>query len=278
MHQLIKNLLKKLIVKWSLSSKPEKLQLVGFVLLIISVSIFLMAPRSDITFLFVCLAFSVYGTAFLIWIFPVKDWLQSEIGNFFIKIVHVFVGIFAIAGARYIVFNAIGLPPQYFDLTVAFIALFIYVPAYLLLIALLFSIFFVFSIFISVIWSYVLILIGPIFTSFQNKGDVKKKFSHLSSSIESLSKHALGSVFFLFLFGWAGAVIFVEISYLKEGIRYFAFFADFQPAGKYPGVPCDARIRIQDNGVVAVARKKSDTIEISISRYEENQQREGCSK
>lgn len=75
----------------------------------------------------------------------------------------------------------------------------------------------------------------------------------LAMRTNKLYFHSVGVVVVLVFM----ASIFEGFGFLTQqsliGVCWFAYFADFQLPGNYPGVPCDGRIRLMDNGVVAVA-------------------------
>ena len=77
-----------------------------------------------------------FAIGFSVWCWPTfsKAW-SHPIGKALITLFHVFVLLLATAFARSIVASSLGLPPQDFDMTVAFISLLSYIPAWSIIIS-----------------------------------------------------------------------------------------------------------------------------------------------
>ena len=75
--------------------------------------------------------------------------------------------------------------------------------------------------------------------------------------------HGIGAMS-LAIFGAFAVDSFLYISTHVDGpIRLFGYAADFQPPGNYPCISPKARIRLEDNGIIAFAT--IDKLEVSIS-------------
>jgi hypothetical protein len=212
----------------------------------------------------------VYAWAFTLWVKPYIERVRAnEFGKLSIKIAHAFVLVIAIVFARHVVANAMKLPPQYFDITVSFVALITYIPAYFIFLTVASIVFF----------SSMLILAGTVIV-FENviraisvpwvgkvawidQYSMKMKAIVLKAFLHAIGAAAVGILGAVFING-----ILTIAPYANGVIRSLAYIADFQPAGIYPGVPIDARIRLADNGVVSVARKTSNGIEINNVFYQ----------
>jgi hypothetical protein len=106
--------------------------------------------------------------------------------------------------------------------------------------------------------------IRPIFGSIPWLDRSKRR---LKSYANKTLLHAFGALITLILsallldgFGWIS-------HYAMPGIRLFAYAADFQPAGRYPGVPCEGRMRLQDNGVVAIGTVVDNDVVFTIHSF-----------
>lgn len=279
MNQKLSNAYGKIKKSWIESNRSDRLYAIaGGVILIWFIGQF-SKPGALLNQYLMFVAYGIYGFAFTTWIFSYRSYLKSEPASILIKVLHAFVAVIAVVFGRFIVFTAIEFPPQYFEVTVSLIALILYIPLYLLLIAVFLLVFYVTALiagfFISIIESFS----QQIFVFFRGYG---AKNAPLLVEFRRFGKkaimHGIGSAALALISGSLASWIFSSIESTSNIIRQFAYYADFQPAGNYPGVPCDARIRIQDNGVVAVARRTQDGIKIEKAFYVENKLGPGCTQ
>ena len=115
---------------------------VGGVLLILGHAPLLL-KRDPSTF-FVAIAFLSFAVGFASWAGPQlrKVW-ESSLGKLLLPLLHGLVLLLSIIWARFLVAEALGLPPQDFDMTVGIWTLVLYVPVWVFVIAILTFLFYV---------------------------------------------------------------------------------------------------------------------------------------
>ncbi|MBK1889971.1 hypothetical protein Undi14_07965 [Undibacterium sp. 14-3-2] len=278
MNQKLQNAYVKIKKSWIESNRSERLYAIAGGLILIWVIGQFFKPGALLNQYLMFVAYGIYGFAFATWIFSYKSYLKSESANILLKVLHAFVAVMAIVFGRFIVFTALEFPPQYFEVTVSLVALISYVPLYLLLIAAFLFVFYVVALIAGSFISFIESFLQQIFIFFRWHG-VKNApfFVEIRQFRKKAFMHAIGSAALALISAGLASWIFSSIESTSNVIRQFAYYADFQPAGNYPGVPCNARIRIQDNGVVAVARKTQDGIRIEKAFYAEGKLGAGCS-
>ena len=195
------------------------------------------------------LASLAFAIGFSIWCWPTakKVW-KHPVGRVLIVILHLFVLLFAAILARNVVASALGLPPQDFDVTVSFIALIFYIPAWSIVASILVGIF---AFFLYVIG----LLIGLFNRPFK---ETAKLFGHAAG--------ALAICLYSFsVFKFANQ----NEKSLHPLVRWVALFGDFQSANSYPGTSTTERIRLHENGVISVATVEKNTVVIKVRKYEQ---------
>lgn len=194
------------------------------------------------------LASLAFAIGFSIWCWPTAKMVWSHpAGRALIVILHLFVLLFSAILSKNIVASALGLPPQDFDVSVSFIALLFYIPAWSMVISILVG--------ISAFFLYSLSLLIGIFN---------RSFKETSV----LFGHAVGALAICF---YASSVFEFSVKnekYLHPIVRWVALFGDFQSAGAYPGILPTERIRLHENGVVSSATVENNTVIISVRKYE----------
>jgi len=224
--------------------------LVGLVFIAIFILMVLIFPSFKGThqglLFFATLAFAV---GFSIWCWPtVKKVWKHPVGSVLIVIPHLFVLLFSAILARNVVASALGLPPQDFDVSVSFIALLFYIPAWAMVV----------SIFVG-IFAFFLYIIALM------KGALNRPFKETAK----LFGHAAGAFAICI---YASAVLGFANNNEKSLhplVRWVALFGDFQGAGNYPGVGVAERIRLHENGVISVAAIENNTVVIRTRKYEQ---------
>jgi hypothetical protein len=160
-----------------------------------------------------------------------------------------------------LVAEALGLPPQDFDVTVAFCVLLFYLPLWVIVFASLGAAFTLIHFAASALCSLtscfpidvLVLLIAKVFPVGsrprifleQNKNKfVWHGFMHMFVVMALLFST-------MFLMQWFSHVIIR----LQPIVRSIAYFADFQQAPLYPGVDVNRRLRLHENGIVSYTEK-----------------------
>ena len=196
---------------------------------------------------------------FIMWCLPMARWMRLKWHKPLYKAPIVLLHLLALLAAtglsRLAVSEALGLPPQSFDLTVGLLALLFYVPAWMAVLALL----------LSLGGLLLLVLFGVavvIFAAIQMLASFLKIFG-----VNYAPQLNLGMT--LFHPGGAIAASMVLVAcysfltdtyqpWVLSAIRTTAVIADFHPAPNYPGVLPGERIHPLDNGYTAYAQEQPD--------------------
>jgi len=211
-----------------------------------------------------------YAFKYLIWI---RIWIQivwrSYLGKIVISLLHGLVFFLSIIQARIFVAEALGLPPQDFDLTVGFFTVLFYLPLWLCVIMILSMILYTF-------FAIAFVLMIPL----HSLSNLSQMFEHFSFKIARFRQRVnngyteIGNRFF-----GAGAtsIIVLCITWyvwdsfptvtrtLAPAVRAVAYFADYQNASAYPGVERNKKFRLHENGVVSYAEKDSSGVIIKVA-------------
>ncbi|MEB0080322.1 hypothetical protein QN386_01385 [Pseudomonas sp. CCI3.2] len=196
---------------------------------------------------------------FLMWCLPAARWMRDvwerPFGKTPIVLLHVLVLLVATSLSRFVVSDALGLPPQSFDLTVGFLALLFYLPAWMAVAAVIFVIF-GFLLFVAVL--IVMFVVGSVQILAPLLKVVGFNYSPTRNSAMALF-HSAGAIA-------TGLVLLTSYSFLTEAyqpwilsaIRLVAVKADFHSAPNYPGVNPGERVHPLENGYIAYARVQDD--------------------
>lgn len=196
---------------------------------------------------------------FLMWCLPAARWMrdvwEKPFGKTPIVLLHVLVLLVATSLSRFVVSDALGLPPQSFDLTVGFLALLFYLPAWMAVAAVIFVIF-GFLLFIAVL--IVMFVVGSVQILAPLLKVIGFNYSPTRNSAMALF-HSAGAIA-------TGLVLLTSYSFLTEAyqpwilsaIRLVAVKADFHSAPNYPGVNLVERVHPLENGYIAYARVQDD--------------------
>lgn len=217
--------------------------------------------------LFAVLAF---GTGFVAWGTPyLRIGWASPVGGAVLALLHGLVALLAIFPARFVVGEAIKLPPQYFDVTVGIATIFFY-PAMWLLI---FSGLAFIAVLTFIAGSYILqistlpilnetvVLVGSAFP--RNSSAYLFLRTGRREWMSRMTSHACGALA-ICLIAVCGSAVYMQIAVpFIPALKWIAYAADFQSAGTYPGVDATKRLRLLDNGVVAYAESTGRTIKIT---------------
>lgn len=242
--------LRTLIASFRSMRSAYQVHSVSFVVLLLATTFVLFAPASKISQQALMLLSSFgFAIGFSIWCWPyvTRVW-ANPLGKGFVTTVHVLVLLLSTTCARFVVASSLRLPPQDFDLTVGFIALVFYIPAWSIAVSVLLGS-------LAILFELIALLSMFITKSFSGAA---KCFAHMAG--------ALAICFFstnVYQFAMDN-----EKS-LHPLVKWIAFCADFQPAPLYPGIQEGERIRLHENGVISVADVKNGTIEIGVRQYEQ---------
>jgi hypothetical protein len=199
-----------------------------------------------------------FAAGFLIWCGPyiARVWAHP-VGKAIVTVAHILVLVLATVFARSVVAASLLLPPQDFDLTVWFITIVSYIPAW--------------SIAVSVLTGVVgtLLFIATYFLSLSTFLLRMAGIGARSFRDEKYFAQAVGAIAVcIFSIGIYDFATKNEQS-LHQLVKWVAFFSDFQPAPLYPGIAEGERIRLHENGVISIAEIQNDEIQIRVRRYEE---------
>ena len=178
-------------------------------------------------------AFNGFVVGFALWAWPQTQARWSSLLGTAAKVVlHVFAGLVATAAARYQVSVALGLPAQDFDLTVGFLAVFLYLPSWVLVVS------------AVLMLSYVITVPGLLWSVAMGR-EVQERRFFIGAA------HLIGAgglaVYGWTFFGWAAE----DKPALHSTILTLAAIVDYQPAAAYPGLKPGERVRLHENGVVS---------------------------
>lgn len=204
-------------------------------------------------------AYTLVIVGFLVWCLPAAKWMRDmwdrPFGKTPIVLLHVFALVIATSLARFLVSQALGLPPQSFDVTVGLLALLFYIPAWIAVVSILFV---AFGMLLAVAITIITMVYGSIqMLSPLIKVNWSKNLIRRNSAMALF--HSLGAIA-------TGVVLITAYSFLTEtdqpwifsAIRFIAVKADFHYTPNYPGASSDERIHPLENGYVAYARSTKD--------------------
>lgn len=237
------------IQKWLYELRAEyKLYAAGVLFVLLSTLISNILPSHKTTphgLLFLAsIAFSVGFLMWGRWTFQ-KTW-EHPIGRGAIIILHLFVVLISAIMARSLVAAALGLPPQDFDIAVAFIAFAMYIPTWALVISCVLG-----------ILGFLLSLFGTFFTAvYLPARDVAK----------TLARGA--GAFAICMYTYA-AFDFVNKNQeaLYPVAKWAAWLGDFHSVPAYPGIKDNERVRLLENGVVSIVTIEHNTVVIRTRMY-----------
>jgi hypothetical protein len=221
------------------------------------------------------LVYGVSGIGFGIWLWP---WLQRiwdwKIGKLAITLLHGGILLLSIIPARLLVAEALGLPPQDFDVTVAFCVLLFYPPLWLIVFEVFTLLFAIIRFIAAALCSFttyfpinvLVLLIAKLFPA----GSGPRLFLE-----RDIGKFVWRG--FVHIIGVMGIVFGITLFWqwyspatrsLKPIVRAVAYFADFQQVSLYPGVDVNRRLRLHENGVVSYAEERGWDIVISVEKVQ----------
>ena len=221
------------------------------------------------------LAYGISGVGFGIWLWP---WLQRiwnwRHGKLAITLLHGGILFLSIIPARLLVAEALGLPPQDFDVTVGFCILLFYLPLWLIAFE-----------FLSLLFAFIHFIVSGL-CSFTTYFPINvlvlliAKLFPVGSRPRLFLEQDIGRFVwrgFLHMIGVMGIAFGIALFWqwyspatrsLKPIVRAVAYFADFQQVSLYPGVDVNRRLRLHENGVVSYAEERGWDIIISVEKVQ----------
>jgi hypothetical protein len=251
------------------------------------------AIRGELSYFFystVLLAGAICAIGFGSWIFP---WLRkiwrSAMGKLVLTWLHAVVVVLALIPAQLLVAEAVELPPQDFEVTVALCAAVLFLPVawiaiFLVPIAILsMFLFFAFGVLSllntmvsSGVWEVLILFLEPNFPTAAYR--LRRFVEQGRSKSAELAWKSWGRAFGAFMLVFVVAVAHGQYpsakAYLKPIVRGVAYLADYQQVPKYPGVDENRRSRVHENGIVSYAEDRGGDIVISVDSVRLNTSKE----
>lgn len=219
-------------------------------------------------FMFVCLR--IY-----LWFISVWD---KPFGKTPIVLLHLLVLLMSTVISRLIVAEALGVPPQSFDITVGFLVLVFYMPAWLLLGAFIFTLLgglLLIGVGLGALLLFPLSIIANLLNAFNLQPYLRNAWSKVAParlSFIDVQGHSVGALLSgVILINLYGTLVSVAQPWVYCSVRLIAFLSDFQPAVNYPGIQAGERAHPLDNGFIAIAKELADkSIEIEVKKQIED--------
>jgi hypothetical protein len=230
----------------------------------------------------ILLAYSVAGIGFGVWLWPrlqrIWGWPHGKLA---LTLLHGGLLLPAIILARILVAEALGLPPQDFDVTVTVCTLLFYLPLWLIVFAIL-VLLFAFIHYLSASSALIDVssdyIVFPIYERIHRILKLPPRGFRPRFFLEQ--KRGIFFIFrgFMHLVGALGISLGIALFWLwyptatrsiTPMVRVLAYFADFQQVFRYPGIDVNRRLRLHENGVVSYAEKCGSDICISVEKLQE---------
>jgi hypothetical protein len=217
---------------------------------------------------------ALFVAGFLVWIAPqLKLAWQSPAGRFLLTAAHATILFLAIPIARDFAAEALGLPPQDFDLTVAVLTLELYPSLWVLACAFAMLLMFAGLLALSCISSlaswplliraYLFVIRAPADQSWQAVSRRQNRF------VTRTAFHAFGAALIAsgaaVLWDWHTRFLMSH----PDLIRWVAYFVDYHRAPLYPSIDIHARLRLHENGVVSYAVPRDGGVRIIVKRMDQ---------
>ena len=216
------------------------------------------------------MAVAVLVSGFTMWCLPAIRWLHSAWDKPFAKtpivLLHVFVLLVATVLARSLVAEALGLPPQSFDLTTSFLVIFFYLPAWMIVAAVVLAI-------VGLILAVITILQLPLQGALQQMILFIRAFGvqlPVRPARSTVLIHSVGAF-------TASSLLLQSYAYLATNyqpwlypvVKIIAIKCDFDAAPLYPGVKPGELVHPLENGFIAVVQVQADdSVVISVRSQE----------
>jgi hypothetical protein len=260
-----------------LPQSPYRIYLVGAVLAVLSLLPILLGQKpSRFSEVLALMSGVTFAIGFAAWVsFQLLRLWLSFAGKLALALLHSLVLLLSIIPARFLVAEGLGLPPQDFDVTVALVVVALYLPVWLLVIAVLTLLFYAISLglvtllFIGervidlILFMPVRLITGAVAPM---QSSLRRRLSRVMNA--GLA-HAMGAAAVAIFAAATWEWTFAEMrSVGRPIVRLVAYFADFQRAPLYPGVEPSKRLRLHENGVVSYAERRGGEIVIAVGKVE----------
>ncbi|WP_249410636.1 hypothetical protein [Pseudomonas sp. St316] len=240
---------------------------------ILNYAVFIASLGFVVGFMFACLR--VYRWFISVW--------DKPFGKTPIILLHLLVLLISTVVSRWVVAEALGLPPQSFDITVGFLVLVFYIPAWVLLAAFIFMLLGVLLLIgagLGVLFLIPLSIVANLLSIVKVLPYLRKAWSKVASgrfSFLDVQGHSMGALFSgMILMNLYGSLASGFQPWIYSSVRLIAVLSDFQPAVNYPGVQRGERVHPLDNGFIAVGKELADnSIEIVVKKQIEDFEQQG---
>ncbi|UZE21217.1 hypothetical protein LOY67_14265 [Pseudomonas sp. B21-056] len=218
----------------------------------------------------ITLAMAMIVGGFIMWCLPTVRWLHGAWDKPFAKtpivLLHVFVLLVATVLARDLVAEALGLPPQTFDMTSSFLVLLFYLPAWMLVAAMVLAV-------AGFILTLITLIQLPLEGAMRYLIQLIRTFGGpipIRQTRSTVLFHSIGALV-------ASILLLKSYAYLATNfqprlytlVQIIALKSDFHLAPLYPGVKSREHIHPLENGFIAVAQDQSDDSVIISVRSQE---------
>ena len=212
---------------------------------------------------------ALFAAGFLFWVIPLlKAKWKTKAGKWIISILHAAVLFLAIIPSRILVADALGLPPQDFEMTVATLTILIYVPLWVVLVAACTSmvgLLLLLPLLVVGLLSPILAVDGLLRLSPRCRSVIQLKWNLICQSAWKFYGHGVGAMV-ICLLSWHAVDESNTWIANPTLIKWVAYISDFQFAPSYPGIDKAKRLRLHENNVVSYAERDDWNIKITVDR------------
>jgi len=267
----------KIFLKLWLLQVPYQMDLVGSGLVVVGlVPILVRQKSSTFSEAILILAGIAFAAGFAYWFLPQlrKVW-GFPLGKLAVMLLHGLILLLSAILARFLVAEALRLPPQDFDMTVGIWTLVLYLPVWLFVIAFLTFLFYAIALvcfLVFIICEQIVGIAADFLSALQLLHAASCALVSFRRRLLGLGNkvfgHAIGAAAVSLIAMYIWAWFFAGIRSLGPLIRWVAYCADFQEASLYPGVEAKRRFRLHENGVVSYAERQGCDISISVEKVQ----------
>lgn len=213
---------------------------------------------------------------FVIWIYPIqqKIW-QRTAGKLSLALFHAVILLLAIIPSRFVVANALGLPPQDFDITVSIFALALYPLLWMLLVSIAAFIFACITLLSVVVCSWstyplfdgILVWLAGLLPQ---SSPIRQFVQHdRGKFIWAAFCHAVGALTVCLAAAHIHDMGMKTLIKHPQVVRWVAYAADYHEAVLYPNVAKGVKMRLHENGVVSYAVRDGRHISLTVGKFPE---------
>ena len=275
LRQLLSRQLERLKLKWRALPTPYRFYAVAIALAVVgSIRIYFATEHSWVFDAAISISAILFGLGFVLWVKPwLQDKWQTSHGKLLLAGMHTAILFIAVIPSRYFISNALGLPPQDFEITVRIFAVELYPALWLILLS--FSLL-VASLILLLLTALCIVSTYPIFNDLlllasKFLSAQSKMRSFIESGRDQFISRALGHVMGAIFVSLAAAVVWdLHSKFLLDNsaiIRWVAYATDFHQSKSYPGVDSTKKLRLHENGVVSYAEPEGRDIKITVGQF-----------